>query len=728
MTISSTTNRNNYIGNGATSTYSYTYRIFSQNDLLVTVRNTLDVETTLTLTTDYTVTGVGSASGGTIVLVNASQAWLDSGFLIDDYVLSIRRVRNLTQETDIRNQGDFFPEVHEDALDHLVMLTQQQQDELDRSLKLNETSDPGDFDATLPSDMIGSSNQVFMTNATGDGFEMGPTATEITNAHTYATQANSSAQTALEWASKTDGIVVSTDYSSKAWAIGGTGVTDTASKGPAKDWAIKMSGTVDGTNYSAKYHATAAATSATDAATSATAAQTAVNSAFWRDVLFLTFSDSPVTIVDATHRGKLLCFDCTSGAITVNLPAIAGLNLTTAFTLGIKKTDASGNTVTVNRASTDTIDGATSKVIQVANSGAVFVPDTSPSPDTWTTAEFGAQAGNLTVDSFNGDGSTVNFTLSVSPASENNTWVYIDGVYQEKDTYSLSGTTLTFSEAPITGSSNIEVISGTTLSVGTPSDSTVTKAKLTTGATANLTVTSKTANYTVLTTDQVNLGDATSGSFTYTLPTAVGNSGLVLEFEKTDSSANTVTIDGNGSETIGGSLTRVLLFQNDHLKIVSDNANWKIVSGTKYVENCHFHTHAGYGSTNTMIARFSTEAVNTISRLATTVSNDATNGASITISKRCKAFVSYWFNSPSGAKGIAGISLNSNQLTTSIASITAAHRKANSNNTLLAATDATSLATAHFIAVSGDVIRFHTSGNTPATSSDCGCTVLLEEI
>jgi hypothetical protein len=48
-----------------------------------------------------------------------------------------------------------------------------------------------------------------------------------------------------------------------------------------------------------------------------------------------------------------------------------------------------------------------------------------------------------------GDGSTVAFTLASSPASENSTNVYINGVYQQKNTYSLvSGNILTFSTAP----------------------------------------------------------------------------------------------------------------------------------------------------------------------------------------------------------------------------------------------------------------------------------------
>ena len=52
------------------------------------------------------------------------------------------------------------------------------------------------------------------------------------------------------------------------------------------------------------------------------------------------------------------------------------------------------------------------------------------------------------IANFTGNGSTVAFTLASAPAGENATNVYINGVYQQKNTYSLSGVTLTFSEAP----------------------------------------------------------------------------------------------------------------------------------------------------------------------------------------------------------------------------------------------------------------------------------------
>ena len=67
--------------------------------------------------------------------------------------------------------------------------------------------------------------------------------------------------------------------------------------------------------------------------------------------------------------------------------------------------------------------------------------------------------GNVTVDSFSGNNSTTAFTLSIDPGDENNTRVFVDGVYQSKASYTVSGTTLTFSTAPPSGTA-IEVESG----------------------------------------------------------------------------------------------------------------------------------------------------------------------------------------------------------------------------------------------------------------------------
>jgi len=69
----------------------------------------------------------------------------------------------------------------------------------------------------------------------------------------------------------------------------------------------------------------------------------------------------------------------------------------------------------------------------------------------------GIGAAAYQVSNFTGNGSTVAFTLSASSLGENYTFVYINGVYQQKNTYTVSGTTLTFSTAP-PKTSSIEVM------------------------------------------------------------------------------------------------------------------------------------------------------------------------------------------------------------------------------------------------------------------------------
>ena len=93
----------------------------------------------------------------------------------------------------------------------------------------------------------------------------------------------------------------------------------------------------------------------------------------------------------------------------------------------------------------------------------------------------GSGATNVSLNEFSGNGSTTAFTLSADPGTENNTQVYIDGVYQEKSTYAVSGTTLTFSTAPPNGTS-IEVMAFSASSVGVVADGSISADKLATDA------------------------------------------------------------------------------------------------------------------------------------------------------------------------------------------------------------------------------------------------------
>ena len=89
--------------------------------------------------------------------------------------------------------------------------------------------------------------------------------------------AEGSVATAKDWATKTSGLVTD-DYSSKAYAIGGTGVTNGA--GAAKEWATKAHGsTVNGAEYSSKHYAVEASNSASASAISAASSANSAASA-----------------------------------------------------------------------------------------------------------------------------------------------------------------------------------------------------------------------------------------------------------------------------------------------------------------------------------------------------------------------------------------------------------------------------------------------------------------
>ncbi|MCT6425600.1 hypothetical protein MTR55_13720 [Escherichia coli] len=116
MTVSTEVNHNEYTGNGVTTTFPYTFRVFNKSDLVVQVIDLAENIAVLSPDTDYTVTGAGGYNGGNVILSKA---------LANGYQISISRELKVTQETDLRNHGKFFAEVHEDALDKLTMLIQQ---------------------------------------------------------------------------------------------------------------------------------------------------------------------------------------------------------------------------------------------------------------------------------------------------------------------------------------------------------------------------------------------------------------------------------------------------------------------------------------------------------------------------------------------------------------------------------------------------------------------------
>ena len=144
MTISSTTVKNSYSGNGTLTTFNYTFKIFADSDLQVIIRDASANETVKTLTTHYTVTGAGNANGGTIVFTTGNTPSATE-------TVVIRRAVPQTQAIDYIANDPFPAESHEEGLDRAMMAVQQLQEEVNRSIKLSKTNTMNNTEFTIGS-------------------------------------------------------------------------------------------------------------------------------------------------------------------------------------------------------------------------------------------------------------------------------------------------------------------------------------------------------------------------------------------------------------------------------------------------------------------------------------------------------------------------------------------------------------------------------------------------
>lgn len=156
MTLSTTTTRVQYDGNGSTKAFSVPYKFLSDSDLVVVLTSAAGVDTTQTITTHYTVTNSGN--GGTVTMVTAPAS---------GETLTISRVVSLTQETDYIEGDDFPAETHEAALDKLTMIAQQHDDTLNRAITVPRT-----VATTFDGELTPTASKIIGFNSAADAFQL----------------------------------------------------------------------------------------------------------------------------------------------------------------------------------------------------------------------------------------------------------------------------------------------------------------------------------------------------------------------------------------------------------------------------------------------------------------------------------------------------------------------------------------------------------------------------
>jgi hypothetical protein len=254
MTISSTTVRNSYSGDGTTDTFTYNFKIFQDSDIQVIIRSANGTETIKTITTHYTVTDAGVAAGGTVVFTAGN-------IPTNTETVVLRRNIPQTQAIDYIANDPFPAESHEEGLDRATMAIQQIQEEVTRSLKLSKTNTMTSTEFTVGA--ADRANKILAFDASGEisvtqelGTYKGTDTTITTEAYVQRDIVKSTSATQL------NNVYI---------CVGDSVVGDLLTDTDHFDLLVDA--------VSAAASATAAASSATDAETAQTAAETAQTAA-----------------------------------------------------------------------------------------------------------------------------------------------------------------------------------------------------------------------------------------------------------------------------------------------------------------------------------------------------------------------------------------------------------------------------------------------------------------
>jgi hypothetical protein len=163
MTVESTQNIKVASGNDTATTFPFPMIIADDTEIAVIKLDTSGNETVLAKGTgaaNYSVSVSKYPGAGSIVYPATGSTRLATGEKV-----YMRRVRALTQLTDLTNQGGYFADTQEQTLDKLAMVDLQQQDQIDRSLQLPFSSS---MSAKLPPPVAG---KIVAVNADATGFE-----------------------------------------------------------------------------------------------------------------------------------------------------------------------------------------------------------------------------------------------------------------------------------------------------------------------------------------------------------------------------------------------------------------------------------------------------------------------------------------------------------------------------------------------------------------------------
>ncbi|WP_421930033.1 hypothetical protein [Nitratireductor rhodophyticola] len=272
MTVPSQVNRSGpYLGNGVTTVFDYEFKIDDENHLKVVKRNAAGVESELVIDDDYIVSDVGNPSGGQVAVVVAPAA--------GETITLLRNVP-FVQETDLENQGAYYAETVENALDLAVMRDQQLQEQVSRAVRIPASADPSELDSLIADIIRLGDSATNIDTVAGSIAQVNAVGSNIGDVQTVATIAASvenvaSISTEIQIAASIQNEIVDVaNIAPIVPDIPGYAAAAVDAKNAAEDWATRpeddpvpeSSGGDGATTYSALHWAAKAASNAATAA------------------------------------------------------------------------------------------------------------------------------------------------------------------------------------------------------------------------------------------------------------------------------------------------------------------------------------------------------------------------------------------------------------------------------------------------------------------------------
>ena len=402
MTISSTTVKNSYSGDGSTDQFNYTFKIFADSDLQVIIRSAAGTETVKTITTHYTVAGAGNANGGSITFTGGN-------IPTSTETVVLRRAVPQTQAIDYIANDPFPAESHEEGLDRATMTTQQIQEELNRSIKLSRTNTMTSTEFTVGA--TERANKILAFDSAGEisvtqelGTYQGTDTTVTTEAYVVRDIIKSTTTAQLN-----------NVYICVADAVVGDSLTDTdhfellvdaVSAATSATSAAASATTATTKANEAATSATNAATSETNAATSATTASTKASEASTSATNAATSETNASTSeTNAATSATSASTSATTATTKASEASTSATNAaTSATTATTKATEASTSATTATTKATEAATSATNaatsataaQTAQTAAEAAQTAAETAA--DNFDDTYLGAKASDPTVD------------------------------------------------------------------------------------------------------------------------------------------------------------------------------------------------------------------------------------------------------------------------------------------------------------------------------------------